>query len=68
MMDNNENEQYKSVFTAWSDRIERLMMKGILLLVVLLVASQLVLQFPLARQWMTTTDEFEGVPFHNVTR
>ncbi|TFE29967.1 hypothetical protein [Cohnella luojiensis] len=66
MKDNNENERYKSDFAAWSDRIERLLMKGILLLVILLVVSQLVLRSPIARQWMTTTDEIEGVPFHYV--
>ncbi|QJD82396.1 hypothetical protein [Cohnella herbarum] len=65
-MDDNGNEQYQSVFTAWSDRLERLFVRGIAVLVVLLIVSQLVLQFPAARHWLTTTDESEGIPFHDI--
>ncbi|MFC5531720.1 hypothetical protein [Cohnella yongneupensis] len=53
-------------FSAWSDRIERYLRRGILILAILLCLSQLVLQFPAVRYWMTTTDESEGVPFPGI--
>ncbi|MFB9277251.1 diadenosine tetraphosphatase [Cohnella cellulosilytica] len=55
-------------FTAWSDRAERWIVAGIKALVVLLIASQLALQFPGIRQWLTTTDRTEGVPYRNQSR
>lgn len=58
------NDRFKSDFAHWSDRIERLLKRAILLLVIVLVIVQLVLQFPAARYWLTTTDHSEGVPFH----
>lgn len=53
-------------FTAWSDSVERYLRRGIVILVILLCVSQLVLQFPAARYWLTTTDESEGVPFPGI--
>lgn len=53
-------------FTAWSDRIERYIRRGIVVLALLLALSQVVLQFPAARYWLTTTDESEGVPFPGI--
>lgn len=65
-MDDYGNDKYKSRFASWSDRIERLILRGIMLLAILLCLSQLILQFPAARHWLTTTDHSEGVPFHYV--
>lgn len=60
----NDNPEPK--FTAWSDSVERYLRRGIVILAVLLCLSQLVLQFPAARYWLTTTDESEGVPFPGI--
>ena len=61
---NNDNPEPK--FTAWSDSVERCLRRAIVILAVLLCLSQLVLQFPAARYWLTTTDESEGVPFPGI--
>jgi hypothetical protein len=66
-MNNNDNDKPKMDFTAWSDQAERYMRRGIMILVIMLCLSQLVLQFPSARHWLTLTDDAEGVPFHYVT-
>jgi len=60
----NDNPEPK--FTAWSDTVERYLRRGIVILAVLLCLSQLVLQIPAARYWLTTTDESEGVPFPGI--
>ncbi len=57
-----------SDFADWSDRAERWIVRGIKALVVLLIVSQLALQFPGIRQWLTTTDRSEGVPYRNPPR
>ncbi|MFC4599103.1 hypothetical protein [Cohnella hongkongensis] len=57
-----------SDFTAWSDRAERWIVKGIKTLVVLLIVSQVALQFPGIRQWLATADHSEGVPYRNPPR
>ncbi|BBI33174.1 hypothetical protein KCTCHS21_25730 [Cohnella abietis] len=56
--------KHYSDFSAWSDRMERLIARGIGILLILLILSQLVLQFPIVRHWLTTTDDAEGVRFH----
>ncbi|WP_239614110.1 hypothetical protein [Cohnella mopanensis] len=63
-MDEKSKQKYQSDFVAWSSRLERLILRGIIVLVVLLSVSQLMLQFPAARHWLTSTDDSEGVPFH----
>jgi len=63
-MKDDGSDRYRSDFAIWSDRIERLLKRGILMLVILLVIVQLVLQIPAARHLLTTTDHSEGVPFN----
>lgn len=65
-MNNGEGERYRSLFASWSDRIERRIARGIVLLALLLFLCQLLLQFPAMRRLMTTTDRSEGIPFHYV--
>jgi hypothetical protein len=48
--------------------MERFLVRGILLLATLLILSQLLLQSPIARRLLTTTDHSEGVPFRYVAR
>ncbi|MCD9021231.1 hypothetical protein [Cohnella silvisoli] len=67
-MDRDEESRKKSEYAAWSDRIERVLARGIMVLAILLCLFQLALQFPLARHLLTTTDDSEGVPFHYVAR
>ncbi len=52
-------------FTAWSDRAEAWIVKAIKTLLVLLVLSQVALQFPEIRQWLASADHSEGVPYRN---
>jgi hypothetical protein len=66
-INDNDKDKYKMDFTAWSDQVERYLRRGIMTFVILLCLSQLVLQFPSARQWFTLTDDAEGVPFHYVS-
>lgn len=54
-------------FIVWSDRVERILKRVIVMLVILLCFSQLILQFPAVRHWLTTTDSSEGVPFHYIS-
>ncbi|WP_256757265.1 hypothetical protein [Cohnella sp. WQ 127256] len=63
-MDEYGSDKYKSNFISWSDRIERLLVRSIKLLIILLILSQLILQFPAARRVLTTIDGSEGIPFH----
>ncbi len=65
-MERNDDNMRNSDYTAWSDKVERVLLKAIMLLAILLCLSQFVLQFPAARHWITTTDDSEGVPFHYV--
>ncbi|QMV44354.1 hypothetical protein [Cohnella cholangitidis] len=67
-MGDNDKEKYRSDFVAWSDRLEKLILRSILVLIVLLGLTQLALQYPAARHWLTTTDDSEGVPFHYQVR
>jgi hypothetical protein len=68
MKQDDDSNQIRTTFAAWSDRIERVLVRGILLLAILLCMFQLALQFPVARHWLTTTDDSEGVPFQYVVR
>jgi hypothetical protein len=63
-----DSNKIRTTFVTWSNRVERLLARGILLLAILLCMFQLALQFPAARHWLTTTDDSEGVPFHYVAR
>jgi hypothetical protein len=58
----------KEEFVAWSERIERIIVKAIKLLVVLLIVSQLALQVPALRHWLTTTDDAEGIPYRSLVQ
>jgi len=62
------NRSKPSDFAAWSDRAERWIVRGIKALTVLLIVSQLALQFPWIRQWLTTADRSEGVPYRDSLR
>ncbi|WP_372629108.1 hypothetical protein [Cohnella sp.] len=55
-------------FVAWSDRMEKWIVRGIKALVVLLIVSQVALQFPGIRQWLASADHSEGVPYRNSSR
>jgi hypothetical protein len=66
-VDRPDSESYKDDFTLWSNRMERILKRGIKTLAILLVLLQLVLQFPGVRHRLTTTDGPEGVPFHVVS-
>jgi hypothetical protein len=61
-MERDDNNKLKSLYFAWSDRVERALARWIMLLIILLVVFQMVLQFPAARHLLTTTDYSEGVP------
>ncbi|WEK55667.1 MAG: DUF5359 family protein [Candidatus Cohnella colombiensis] len=50
-------------FTAWSERVERYIVRVIVVLTVLLCLSQLMLQFPSVRRLISSTERTEGVPF-----
>jgi hypothetical protein len=63
-----DSNKIRTTFSAWSDRVERVIARGIMLLLILLCLFQLALRFPGARHWLTTTDDSEGVPFHYVAR
>jgi hypothetical protein len=67
-MERDDNSKFRSTFASWSDRVERVLVKGIMLLGILLCMFQFALQFPAARHLLTTTDVSEGVPFHYVAR
>jgi hypothetical protein len=66
-MEQNEGNRSRQDFTSLSNRVEQYMKKGIIILTILLCLSQLLLQFPSARHWLTTTDHSEGVPFHYIS-
>lgn len=48
-------------FPEWSDRVEKAMRKGILVLVILLVAAQAAMQSPIVRSWLSPTERAEGI-------
>jgi hypothetical protein len=60
----NDNNRRNPHFIAWSDQVEKVMKRVIIGLTILLVTTQFILQFPIVRQWITTTDHSEGIPFH----
>jgi len=59
------NKTEPADFTAWSDRAESWIVKAIKTLVVLLILSQVALQYPGIRQWLASADHSEGVPYRN---
>lgn len=61
-----DNDNPEPKFTVWSDSVERYLRRGIVILAILLCLSQLVLQIPAVRYWLTTTDVSEGVPFPSI--
>ncbi|TVY04545.1 hypothetical protein [Cohnella terricola] len=61
-------DRYDQEFIAWSDRMEKMLIKGIKALIGLLIVAQLALQFPAVRHWITKADSAEGVPFHRQSR
>jgi len=63
-MPNNSKDRYVQDFISWSDRMEKIMIKGIKALIGLLIVAQLALQFPAVRHWITKADSAEGIPFH----
>ncbi|RED60478.1 hypothetical protein [Cohnella lupini] len=65
-MKESRRDPYRTDFATWSGRMERYIVRGIILLATLLILSQLLLQSPAVRRLLTTTDDSEGVPFHYV--
>jgi hypothetical protein len=66
-MERNDDSRSSQDFTTLSNRVEHYIKKGIIILTILLCLSQLLLQFPFARHWLTTTDHSEGIPFHYIS-
>ncbi|MDF2924365.1 MAG: hypothetical protein K0R57_3279 [Paenibacillaceae bacterium] len=56
---------YEELFAGFSDSVERLLIRTAQVLAVLLVAVQLILLVPAARQQLVKVERLEGVPFHN---
>lgn len=50
-------------FEELSDDVTDVLKKIVIILLILLVASQLVLQIPQVRLWITGVDRLEGTPF-----
>jgi hypothetical protein len=50
-------------FAEWSDRVEKLIRKGLWLLIVLLLLFQSALQVPVIRNWLSPTDRLEGISY-----
>jgi len=48
-------------FVAWSDRLEKHIRRWILILVLLLVATQAAMQSPFVRSWLSPTERAEGI-------
>jgi len=48
----------------WFARSERLILRGIAVLAILLLLSQLALHFPAARHLLTRTEHWEGTRYH----
>jgi hypothetical protein len=51
-------------FTAWSDRVEKLLCRGLVILTLLLLIFQTALQMPVIRAWLSPTERLEGIPYH----
>ncbi|WP_373229750.1 DUF5359 family protein [Cohnella sp.] len=66
-MERDDDNSTRPDFTAWSDRVEKILKRVIVILVIFLCIAQLILQFPSARHLLTTTDSSEGVPFHYIS-
>ncbi|CAM3777259.1 hypothetical protein COLU111180_07895 [Cohnella lubricantis] len=49
----------------WFAKSERLIIRGIAILAVLLLLSQLALHFPAARHLLTHTDHWEGIKYRS---
>lgn len=49
--------------TALSDSVTEILRKIVILLLIAIVLSQLALQFPKVRIWITGVDRMEGSPF-----
>ncbi|CAH1221363.1 hypothetical protein PAECIP111893_04709 [Paenibacillus plantiphilus] len=47
----------------WSDDVTNILKKIVIMLLLAIMLSQLALQIPVVRNWVTGVDRLEGVPF-----
>jgi hypothetical protein len=58
-----EPDRYEALFLDLCRRVEKLLLRLIAAALVLLIASQALMQIPLLRSWMSRVDRLEGVPY-----
>lgn len=58
-----EPDGYETLFLTLCRRVEIILLRLIAAALVLLLASQALLQIPLLRGWISRVDRFEGVPY-----
>lgn len=56
-------ERYERLFVEFSERVEKLLLRCLYVLLAGLLISQLLLQFPAVRKEITRVDPLEGVPY-----
>lgn len=66
MASKKETDPYIESFLDFSSRVERGLKKLLLYLLLLLIAVQLLLQFPKVRHVLTRVEQLEGIPYEFV--
>ncbi|MGX4584779.1 hypothetical protein [Paenibacillus chitinolyticus] len=56
-------ERYELLFVEFSERVEKILLRCLYVLLAGLLISQLLLQFPAVRKEITRVDPLEGVPY-----
>lgn len=56
-------EPYVQLFLLLSGRVEKLLIRMIIVVAALLIGMQALLQVSSLRQWMTEVDQLEGIPY-----
>jgi hypothetical protein len=59
-------DEYEKRFIALCGRVERILVRGIVVALALLLAAQALLQIPALRSLLTRVDSLEGVPYRPI--
>jgi hypothetical protein len=61
-----KQESYEELFVQFSRKIERWIIKMLLVLLILLIVLQALMQFPVLRLWMSEVEQMEGKEYKPV--
>ncbi|WP_068785238.1 hypothetical protein [Paenibacillus phocaensis] len=59
-----DDEIYTELFLSFSDKAERWLKRGLLVILAALCLFQLLLRIPEIRYFLASADKYEGVPIH----